>query len=88
MPQHKLTEKERVSHMKGYLENMAHKCNELSGRLSDSGMEISPEDKDLCRLAMKPAMDECVDMIQFYMFKGDTMNAERETDRMWDLYIR
>ncbi len=84
----RMDESERTNHVKHMLENLSHRAGELASKLSKDGLPLDPSDKALCRLAMQPAMDECIDMIQFYMLKGKTVSAEIETDRMWDLYIK
>jgi len=84
-----LSDKEKVRIIKAELEHMAQKANELSGRISSDGLEpLSSYDKSLCRQALQPLMDEAIEMIQFFMLKGNTKRAELETDRLWNLYIK
>lgn len=84
-----MSDKDKVRMIQNELEHMAQKANELAGRISTEGIKpLSTDDKALCRQALQPLMDECTEMIQFFMIKGNTQRAELETDRLWNLYIK
>lgn len=67
--------------------DLSKRAGNLSEKLSDKGRPLSEADKELCRIAMLPALTEVMAEIKVAFITEDKKYFETAYDRVRDLWV-
>jgi len=70
--------------VKGSLENMAYRANDLAKRLGKEGESLSLEDQELCRLALMPRFEELQMMLKIEFMSGNVQRYEHMMESLME----